>query len=154
MKRGQVYYIDIPYATGHEMVKARPGVIVSDGHFNASRPLQVVFCSASTRGESPEHILLHSLPEPSYALCEHIYTVDFSRISTYLGEVTAEELGRIDDGLAFTLGLAGAVGFNADPVEAPAAPCGANTAALEAELNVYKKLYNDLLNRVAGGYRE
>ena len=53
MKRGDIYYIEIndEGVTGHEMMKSRPGIIVSrDDHNEAAETVQVVYCSASSTG--------------------------------------------------------------------------------------------------------
>ena len=46
MKRGDIYYIEIndEGVTGHEMMKSRPGIIVSrDDHNEAAETVQVVY---------------------------------------------------------------------------------------------------------------
>lgn len=105
-KRGEIYYIDIPYATGHEMEKDRPGIIVSCDELNRTSPVvAVVMCSASCKHELPEHITIRSTPVQSTALCEHIYTVDKSRISRRVGRCTKAEMAAVDIGLMAGLGL-------------------------------------------------
>lgn len=100
VQRGEIYYIDIPYATGHEMEKSRPGIIVSCKALNDTSPcVTVVFCTGSPKGDLPEHITIRSTPKPSIALCEQIYTVDKSRLSNRLGRVTDQEMTQIDVGI-------------------------------------------------------
>lgn len=73
MKRGDIYYIEIndEGVTGHEMMKSRPGIIVSrDDHNEAAETVQVVYCSASQHRELPEHVCIRSTPRPSTAMCE------------------------------------------------------------------------------------
>ncbi len=88
IRRGDIFYIAIPYATGHEMEKDRLGIVVGNDHLNNNCPVvTVVPCSASDRREAPEHITVRSTPVPSTALCEHIYTVDRSRIGKKVGHM-------------------------------------------------------------------
>lgn len=106
MNRGEIYYVSIPSATGQEMTKGRPAVILSsDEVAEQENVVAVAFCSASEHRDAPYRILIRSTPRPSTVLCEHIYTVDKSRISTYIGRVTSAELGRIDLAVASSLGL-------------------------------------------------
>lgn len=68
MKRGDIYYIEIndEGVTGHEMMKSRPGIIVSrDDHNEAAETVQVVYCSASQHREPPEHVGIRSTPRPT-----------------------------------------------------------------------------------------
>lgn len=69
MKRGDIYYIEIndEGVTGHEMMKSRPGIIVSrDDHNEAADTVQVVYCSASQHRELPEHVGIRSTPRPEH----------------------------------------------------------------------------------------
>lgn len=105
MKRGDIYVISIPYATGREMRKNRPGVIVSGGETDRLEVVQVVMCSGSNEHALGTHVRLRSTPRPSRAMCEHIYTVDLSRLGKCLGHVTEDEMAEIDRALMTALGL-------------------------------------------------
>lgn len=111
MKRGDIYYIEIndEGVTGHEMMKNRPGIIVSrDEHNDVAETVQVVYCSASSKHpELPEHICIRSTPRMSVAMCEHIYTVDKSRLGNYVGSLTEQELQMLDVGIMVALGIGG-----------------------------------------------
>ena len=110
MKRGDIYYIEIndEGVTGHEMMKSRPGIIVSrDDHNEAAETVQVVYCSASQHQELPEHVGIRSTPRPSAAMCEHIYTVDKSRLGNFVGHLTPQELQRLDIGIMVALDIGG-----------------------------------------------
>lgn len=167
MKRGEVYFISIPHSTGHEMMKDRPGVIVSCTDRGPQPVVTVVLCSTSANRDIRNHVTLRTLRKMTVAMCERVYTVDCSRLGTYLGEITASELQSIDIGLLSHLGLdlftptprntLVAVEPETEepepeevdePAEEPAC-CD----AVAAELAVYKTLYNDLLTRMLGGVR-
>lgn len=105
MKRGDIYVISIPCATGREMQKNRPGVIVSGGEPDRLEVVQVVMCSGSNEHALKTHVRLQSTPKPSQAMCEHVYTVDLSRLGKCLGHVTDRELEEIDRALMTALGL-------------------------------------------------
>lgn len=76
MRRGEIYWVDIPNAIGHELMKDRPAIIVSCDALNDNSPVvQVVYCSASPKKELPEHITIRSTEQISTALCENVYTM-------------------------------------------------------------------------------
>lgn len=165
--RGEIYYVAIPYATGHEMEKDRPAIVVSCEELNRTSPcVAVVMCSASPKKELPEHITIRSTPVPSTALCEHLYTVDKSRIRRYVGRCTRAELVQVDIGIISALGL-GAYDLARAEEEESEHVCdmtpdideaGLEAALLradaeriahvraEAERDTYKRLYEQLLD--------
>lgn len=107
MRRGEIYWVDIPNAIGHELMKDRPAIIVSCDALNDNSPVvQVVYCSASPKKELPEHITIRSTEQISTALCENVYTVDKSRVGRYVGRCTKREMEQVDLGLLSGLGLA------------------------------------------------
>lgn len=97
MRRGEIYWVDIPNAIGHELMKDRPAIIVSCDALNDNSPVvQVVYCSASPKKELPEHITIRSTEQISTALCENVYTVDKSRVGRYVGRCTRREMEQVD----------------------------------------------------------
>lgn len=156
--RGEIYWVDIPNAIGHELMKDRPAIIVSCDELNGNSPVvQVVYCSASPKKELPEHITIRSTEQISTALCENVYTVDKSRIGRYVGRCTKREMEQVDIGLLSGLGLA-QYGL-ARPAEAPepAEPVrevmedGVAPMALiiaQTERDTYKRMYESLLARM------
>lgn len=100
MRRGEIYWVDIPNAIGHELMKDRPAIIVSCDALNDNSPVvQVVYCSASPKKELPEHITIRSTEQISTALCENVYTVDKSRVGRFVGRCTQREMEQVDLGL-------------------------------------------------------
>lgn len=165
-KRGEVYFIRIPAGTtvAHEIRYSRPGVIVSADALNSdSYTVNVVFLStaAAERHDIPadRHPLV-TANKLSAAICEQVSTVDVSRLGARICRLTDEEMKSIDAGLADCLGLSSGE-EDIDPWEEEAEIVRINdqlsqldreqsTAvdALERELEVYKRLYADLLDRV------
>lgn len=153
MKRGDIFYIKIPHSVGHEMSKDRPGIIVSRNSAEPQTTVNVVLLSTTER-DHPAHVTIRSTHRVSQAMCQHILTVDCSRIGTYLGEATAQEMAAVDIALASNLGLDfGGVNKFASSEREPAPEPPAVNPSVEAELAVYKSLYNDLLTRMLGGAR-
>ena len=156
--RGEIYWVDIPNAIGHELMKDRPAIIVSCDALNDNSPVvQVVYCSASPKKELPEHITIRSTEQISTALCENVYTVDKSRIGRYVGRCTKREMEQVDLGLLSGLGLAqfGLASRQKDEDEAQPvrreAEDGAAPMALviaRTERDTYKRMYESLLTRM------
>lgn len=105
MKRGEIYIVDIPYSTGHEIQKTRPAVIVGDPEVTSgSGCVLVAFCSSSAVPTLPYRAYTNVTEQPSTVLLEQLYTVDVSRLLKYVGEVTANEMREIDLALKYVLG--------------------------------------------------
>ena len=111
MTRGDIVYVrvDKNKSTGSEWVWDRPAIIVSNDTCNKFSPVvEVVFTTSSRRKHLlPTHVILHSTPQVSVALCESVYSVDKSRINRIIGHCSPKELFRINGALAVSLGLKG-----------------------------------------------
>lgn len=110
IKRGDIVYVEIPYATGHEMMKDRPAVVVSNNAMNYTSPVvSVVYLTGSKPADGPFHVEVKGAMSvrhgSSTALCEHIYTVDKSRLGKSMGTCYEEEMAAIDDGILMSLAL-------------------------------------------------
>lgn len=110
IKRGGVYYIDNPTFTGHEMAKDRPAVVVSCDAMNCtSSVVSVVYMTGSKPADTPYRVRISAARSvrhgDSTALCDHIYTVDISRVGKYMGQCSQEEMDAIDNALLMTMGL-------------------------------------------------
>lgn len=167
-KRGEVYFIRIPAGTtvAHEIRYSRPGVIVSTDALNGdSYTVNVVFLStaAAERHDIPadRHPLV-TASKLSAAICEQVSTVDVSRLGERICRLTDEEMESIDNALLHCLGLslpadddsvdlreeeAEIVRINDQLSQLDRAEATA-VDALERELEVYKRLYAELLDRV------
>lgn len=174
IRRGEIYYIGIPFATGSEMQKDRPGIVVSCKKLNDTSPcVTVVFCSGSEKRDLPEHVTIRSTPQKSTALCEQIFTVDKSRLGRRMGCCTSAEMNAIDIAIMVGLNLGGNGLASAKKSDLQSA-CTAISAApfqkvecappseavdpkelvrLEAQLETYRGLYERLLDRVTLGGR-
>lgn len=109
-QRGDIYYItDNPNkpSIGKELWSNRVGIVVSHDSGNKhSGFVQVVYLSTSQRKRlGPTHIPVFSSNKPAMALCEQIYTVDNSRLKTFIGRATDEEMYNISQGMMFGLGI-------------------------------------------------
>ena len=93
-------------STGTEIWANRPAIIVSNDGIGAKAGfVNVVYLTTSTKRDMPYHVPVKSGDKMATALCEQIFAVDKSRISFYVGSITAEEMLDIDKALLFSLGI-------------------------------------------------
>lgn len=175
MKRGEIYYIKSNFSeTGCEQRGDRPAVIVSNDKANAhSCVLEVVYLTTKPKKPLQTHVLIREdSTMPSTVLCEQITSVDVGRFADYMGTLTAEEMLEVDKALAISLGLhlpgddrelatTGALAPFEDDGDEDEEDDGlvselqdvcsdleAELAAAKTELGVYKRLYEDLLEKL------
>lgn len=111
LDRGIVVLVELDPTLGHEQRGVRPCVAVSDPAVNADQrfPLIAVVPITGTRGEGALYPPLvpgrSGLAKMSYALTDHVRSIDKRRIRKTYGHVSAAELASIDQGLELFLGL-------------------------------------------------
>lgn len=107
MHRGEIYYVEIPFATGCEIQKNRPAVIVSNDFLNEkSNMVTVVFLTTSDkRPDLRTHVDVLCKGRAATALIEQMQSVDKSRIGYCAGRVTEEEMADIDQTIRWALEL-------------------------------------------------
>lgn len=89
------------------------------------------------------------------ANCTKIYTLNKSRLTEYVKTLTDSELSGMEDALAYTFGLPCAREEKEcaeEPGQVPVQAAGdtAERIRLETERDMYKKLYEDMLERAVG----
>lgn len=170
MKRGQIYFIKSTYREeGSEQKADRPAVIVSNNKNNEHSDCVIVaYMTTKPKKDLPTHVLTRSAILPSTIMSEQIATVSKSRIGTFIGELTENELQALNSALMISLDL------DFVPVELRATPTDEEheemkrllnetkpmifpvsdqSAALikaEAERDIYRDLYHDLLEHMKG----
>ena len=155
MRRGEIYYIEIPTSVGTEIRKARPGIIVSDDKLNErSGLLEVVYMTTQPREEQPTHVRIHSADRPSTALCEQVNTVSKARVGDYCGTCTDEEMAAIDRALLVSLGIElepkqtkATVGQLSVELQLDDKKVALALERLSAERDVYKSITNKLIDK-------
>ena len=113
MKRGEIWWADLPLPRGSEPGYRRPVVIVSHDHFNASaiRTVVVVSLTGNMRlAALPGNVTLPAkrgtgLPKPSVANVTQVSTVDRIALDGRIGRVPDHLMSGIDQGLKLSLGL-------------------------------------------------
>lgn len=161
VKRGDIFYITYSKNFNDSYsydTTGRPGVIVSDNHLNrGSEYVEVVYLTTKIKRDMPTHVDVFC-KTPSTALCETIHTVEKDRIGTYVRTVSNEEMEEIERGLRSSLGMGtdtvSTVSINAPEPSAPIKDMELasmqENIQLTAERDMYKKLYENLLEKVIG----
>lgn len=109
--RGTVVLVELDPTVGHEQRGTRPCVAVSDPAVNADQrfPLIAVVPIVGTPGEGALYPELSpgesGLTKTSYALVDHLRSVDKRRIRRVFGRIAKGELAALDLGLELFLGL-------------------------------------------------
>lgn len=112
MRRGQIYRADLDPVRGSEQGGVRPVLIVQNDLGNQSSPTVIVvpLTSRPKRLRQPTHVLIDppegGLTLPSQALCEQVRTLEKTRLTAYLGEISLPTLRRVDGALRRALGTA------------------------------------------------
>ena len=111
LDRGTVVLVELDPTVGHEQRGVRPCITVSDPAVNADQrfPLIAVIPVTATAGDGALYPALapgsSGLTKASYALVDHLRSIDKRRIRRIFGQVSSTELASIDQGLESFLGL-------------------------------------------------
>jgi mRNA interferase MazF len=122
--RGAVVVVELDPTVGHEQRGVRPCIIVSDPDVIDDQRFPLV-CVVPVTGTPGEGLLYpplapgkSGLAKRSFALIDHLRSVDKRRVRSVFGELSHEEIAAIDEGLAVFLGLGDRLhGADAPPVQ-------------------------------------
>jgi mRNA interferase MazF len=112
--RGAVVVVELDPTVGHEQRGMRPCIVVSDPDIIGDQrfPLVCVVPVTGTPGEGLLYPALapgqSGLAKKSFALIDHLRSIDKRRVRRVFGELERDEMIAIDEGLAIFLGLGGA----------------------------------------------
>jgi len=111
LQRGTVVLLALDPTIGHEQRGVRPCVVVSDPDVIADQrfPLIAIVPVTGTPGQGALYPALEpgrsGIVKRSYALIDHLRSVDKRRIRRVFGVVPPDEMETLDQGLALFLGL-------------------------------------------------
>ncbi len=111
--RGTIVLVELDPTVGHEQRGTLPCIVVSDPSVNEDQrfSLIAVVPVTGTRGEGslyPELTAGKSgLTKTSYALIDHLRSIDKRRIRRIFGRITTSEIAALDQGIELFLGLVG-----------------------------------------------
>lgn len=111
LARGTVIAVELDPTVGHEQRGLRPCVAVSDPDISSDQrfPLICVIPVTGTPGEGLLYPQLSpgasGLAKQSFALVDHIRSIDKRRVRRLFGVIPPDELAAIDTALSVFLGL-------------------------------------------------
>lgn len=154
-RRGEIFYIErVGESYGSEQQAGRPAIIVSNDKNNEySSTLDVVYLTTQPKTELPTHIDIRSAKKSSIALCEQVHTVSTQRVGDFIATCSEYEMQMIDAALLISLGIEfeKPKGVPDKEKPKPEQPKESNDVVvrLTTERDVYKALYEQMLERVA-----
>lgn len=144
VRRGDIFYIANSkcYATNPSVEAGRPGIVVSCDELNEHSPsVEVVYLTTKDKKSMATHVPILCKIN-STALCETIYTVSKDRLGDYVRTCSDKEMAEIDKGMLHSLGIATTY-IEREVEEADTQ----DSSALAVERNLYKNLYEQLLDK-------
>jgi mRNA interferase MazF len=109
--RGAVIVVELDPTFGHEQHGVRPCVVVSDPDVTGDQRFPLV-CVVPLTGAPGQGLLYpqltpgrSGLAKKSFALIDHLRSIDKRRVRRVFGELPREEMAAIDEGLAAFLGI-------------------------------------------------
>jgi len=107
IKRGDIYWVDLPDSNGREIKDKRPGLVISNNKQNIASPLIVIIPITSLKeGDKIFSFQLSiTLKEESVILVDQIRTIDRDKFLSKIGEVEKKEMEEIERRIHLVLDL-------------------------------------------------
>lgn len=147
IRRGEIYFIKKSDNVGCEMESGRPAIIVSNDMNNRySEVAEVVYLTTQPKRDMPTHVKINATGIMSTALCEQIHSVSADRIGDWKATCSAAEMQAVDSAIMESLGIAEK--NKSGDITNDLYNIKIKLAIAETELEVYRRLYQELLERV------
>ena len=110
-RRGELYYVDLDPVIGSEQGGHRPVLVIQNDVGNEYSPVVIVaaLTSRPAARARPTDVLLSQgssgLQATSRVLLNQIRTIDKRRLGRAIGQLTPEEMARIDEAIKISLAL-------------------------------------------------
>jgi len=112
MNRGEIWFVDLDPAIGAEMKKTRPALIMSDNRLG-KLPLKVIVPITGWKEHysiAPWMIKIepnaeNGLSKISSIDCFQIRSVSQNRLTEKIGEITSDEMNKVQEGIIKVLGI-------------------------------------------------
>ena len=108
MQRGEVWRVEFEPATGSEIRKTRPAVIVSNNAANRNLARVVVVPLTSSTGRLyPGEAMVRVGEQSSKAMADQIMVADKLRLKSQLGVLSKADMQAVEDAIKLHLALLG-----------------------------------------------
>ena len=107
IRRGEIYWVDLPDSKGREIKDIHPAVVVSNDRQNTASPLIIVMPITSLK-ESDKVFSFQvpiTLKERSVILVDQIRTIDRDKFKDKIGEVEDRLMEEVERKVHFVLAL-------------------------------------------------
>lgn len=106
MRRGEVWWVNFDPSVGGEIRKRRPAVIVSNNASNANlNRLQVIPLTSNVERVYPSEAPVTLNGRSGKAMADQLTTVSKARLGEKLGELSFDDLRKIEHAIRIQLGL-------------------------------------------------
>jgi mRNA interferase MazF len=106
MVRGEIWWVAFDPSIGTEIQKTRPAIIVSNNAANRRlRGIVVVPVTSNLERIFPGQALVEIKGRPGKARVDQIKAVDKMRLKSFIGQLTPDEMDRLDQAMQIHLGL-------------------------------------------------
>ena len=110
IKKGQIYFADLPNNIGHVQAGNRPVIIIQNNIGNLYSPTVIVACITSQlkKPKQPTHIIFRGLKgkiKGGMILCEQLYTINKTDLKTLIGTLNTNGLKALDTALKVSLSI-------------------------------------------------
>ncbi len=112
MKRGELWWSDLPVPVGSEPGFRRPVIVVQSEGFNKGNIKTVVAISVTSNlrlAQAPGNVLLprssHGLSRDSVANVSQVITLDKESLSEVIGKLDKHTMQQVDNGLRLVLSI-------------------------------------------------
>lgn len=112
VKRGDIFYADLSPVVGSEQGGIRPVLVVQNDVGNKYSPTIIIAAITSqiNKAKLPTHVEVlgadYGLSKDSVILMEQVRTIDKRRLKEKIGHLDDPLMGRVDEALRISLGLA------------------------------------------------
>lgn len=112
VKRGDIFYADLSPVVGSEQGGIRPVLVVQNDVGNKYSPTIIIAAITSqiNKAKLPTHVEVlgadYGLSKDSVVLMEQVRTIDKRRLKEKIGHLDDPLMGRVDEALRISLGLA------------------------------------------------
>ena len=108
VKRGELYYAQLPITVGSEQSGKRPVVVIQNDMGNTYSPTTIIaMITSQNKKYLPTHVTIRNiaLPYNSTIMAEQVRTLDKSRLGKIIGRISNEEMNYLDKALKISMDL-------------------------------------------------